>query len=130
MIGARLPGDRGMFDRAIEELGWAPADLRVADGFAARLVGLLASSPLTAEGLPRAMGFPRCRSVHTWLMGYPLDIAFLDARGRVVEVHEGVGPGRVLRCPAACAVLERAAVTRVGCAGPHPAHPHPICAHS
>lgn len=53
------------------------------------------------------MVFPRCRDVHTLTMRHPLDVAFLDRRGRVVAVHRLVLPGARLRCGRAWAVVER-----------------------
>jgi len=56
-----------------------------------------------------AMLFPRCRSVHTFGMRFPIAVAFVDARWRVVAVRT-MRPGRlarprvrarsVLECPA------------------------------
>lgn len=101
---------RAAFDRALDELRWRPARLLVADRFAARLTGLVARGPLDTDGTPLAMGFPACRSVHTCFMRYPLDIACIDERGRVLAVHEGVPPWRLVDCPGAWAVLERASL--------------------
>jgi uncharacterized membrane protein (UPF0127 family) len=39
-------------------------------------------------------------------MRFRLDLLFLDADGRVIELLRGVPPGRFMRCPAAAAVLE------------------------
>jgi uncharacterized membrane protein (UPF0127 family) len=49
---------------------------------------------------------PRCRSVHTFGMGFRLDVLFLDAEGRVIELRRAVPPGRFVRCAGAVAVLE------------------------
>ena len=38
-----------------------------------------------------------CRSVHSLGMRYPIDVAFLDARGVVVGILEGFPPNRVGR---------------------------------
>ncbi|MBM6682725.1 DUF192 domain-containing protein [Collinsella intestinalis] len=114
------------FRRALRELGWEPARLVVAERFVPRLRGLTgfpapdAGAPAAptapdaaARKVPRgdmrslAMGFPRCRSVHTCFMNYPIDVAFLDASGRAIEVHAAVGPWKVLSCPGAVSVLER-----------------------
>ncbi|MEO8476979.1 MAG: DUF192 domain-containing protein [Actinomycetota bacterium] len=56
-----------------------------------------------------AMLFPRCRSVHTFGMRFPITVAFVDARWRVVAVRR-LPPGRlawprlgarsVVECPA------------------------------
>jgi uncharacterized membrane protein (UPF0127 family) len=67
-----------------------------ADGetFLSRLVGLLGTAAI-AEG--EGLWIVPCRSVHTLGMRYPIDVAFLDARGIVVGVLEGLPPNRVGR---------------------------------
>jgi uncharacterized protein len=78
-------------------------EVRVARGPRARLLGL------AFLGRPRAgpgLLIPRCSSVHTFGMRFALDIVFFDRRGAPIRVHLGVGPGRVLSCHAAGAVLE------------------------
>jgi uncharacterized membrane protein (UPF0127 family) len=62
-----------------------------------------------------AMLFPRCRSVHTFGMRFPITVAFLDARWRIVAVRP-MRPGRlawprvrarsVLECPAGTELRE------------------------
>lgn len=37
--------------------------------------------------------FPRCNAVHTLGMRFAIDIAFLDAEGKVVSIRENVPPG-------------------------------------
>ena len=93
------------FAIALKRLGWADAHLRVALRFRERLCGMLFMSPTAGV----AMGFPHCSSVHTWFMRYPLDIAFIDARGHVLQRYDGVGPWQVLGCTGAWGVIERAA---------------------
>jgi uncharacterized protein len=84
-----------------EELG-----TEVARGFVRRLIGLAWSrSPRAA-----ALLLPRCRSVHTFGMRFPLDLYWLDARGEVVRVDRGVRPWRVVRCARARCVIEVPAV--------------------
>ncbi|MDQ3933061.1 MAG: DUF192 domain-containing protein [Actinomycetota bacterium] len=74
-----------------------------ARGLRARLLGLA----LLREPPPGvALLIPRCSSVHTFGMRFPLDLVFYDARGRVVRIDRGVPPKRVRRCPGAWAVLE------------------------
>jgi uncharacterized membrane protein (UPF0127 family) len=81
-------------------------DTHVARGFRERLVGLAwARSPRAA-----ALLLPRCRSVHTFGMRFPLDLYWLDARGDVVRVDRGVPPWRVVRCARARCVIEVPAV--------------------
>lgn len=48
-----------------------------------------------------------CRSVHTFGMGYAIDIAFIGREGRVLESYENVPPWRLKKCSGAYAVLER-----------------------
>lgn len=74
-----------------------------------RLLGL---ARLRERDLPprSALLIPRCRSVHTFGMRFPLDVLFLDERGGVVRVERAVPRRRVLLCRRAFAVLE----TRAG----------------
>src|SRR3954470_19446425 len=78
--------------------------MRVARSFWPRLVGLAfrrqAGEPLL---------IPRCSSVHTFGMRFPIDVVFLDARGRVLRVAPAVPPWRLVSCPGAAAVVETAA---------------------
>ena len=78
------------------------------------------SVPVARNPLTRAIGLaflrrqragpglliPNCHSVHTFGMLVPLDIAFLDAERRVIELRRDVPFGRIERCPNADAVLE------------------------
>jgi uncharacterized membrane protein (UPF0127 family) len=77
-------------------------DTRVARGYIERLVGLAWSRR------PRALALliPRCRSVHTVGMRFPLDLYWLDAGGDVVRVDRGVPPWRIARCARARSVIE------------------------
>jgi uncharacterized protein len=76
----------------------------VADSFRDRLRGLLARPPVQ-EG--EGMLLLECGSVHTIGMGYPIDVAFLDAEGRVVSSIAGLGPWRLgLGGPEAVHALE------------------------
>ncbi len=52
-----------------------------------------------------AMIFPRCRSIHTFFMGQALDVIFLDASGRVLGVHPGVRPWRIVMGPPGAATV-------------------------
>ena len=68
-------------------------DTHVAHGFGERLVGLaLRRAPKVA-----ALLLPRCRSVHTFGMRYPLDLYWLGDRGQIVRVDLRVPPWRVVR---------------------------------
>jgi uncharacterized protein len=82
-----------------------PGGLRVADAVTrpARLKGL---AGLDAMPDSEALHFPRCRSVHTFTMRFPLDLVWLDAGGRAVRVDRNVPPRRLKSCLRARAVVE------------------------
>lgn len=107
--------DRFGFYRAMCALGWDGGTLVVASSFLQRLRGLGAYRPERpgARAEP-VLGFPRCRSVHTWFMHRPIDVAFIDAQGGLVAFYHAVPPGRVRSCPHAASVLERFSGTDLG----------------
>jgi uncharacterized membrane protein (UPF0127 family) len=74
-----------------------------ARGLRARLLGLA-----LLRDLPPGHGLliPRCRSVHTFGMRFPLDLIWIGDDGAVLRVDR-VRPGRIRSCRAAAAVLER-----------------------
>jgi uncharacterized membrane protein (UPF0127 family) len=74
-----------------------------AQTFFARLGGLLTRARLR-EG--EALYLAPCASVHTMFMRYPIDVAFLDAKGRVLKVVPHLKPWRVAGCFGAAAALE------------------------
>lgn len=47
-----------------------------------------------------------CSSVHTICMGYPLDLAFLDAQGVILKLARDVRPWRMASCIRGRATLE------------------------
>jgi uncharacterized protein len=68
-----------------------------------RLLGLSLIRPGRAgEGLL----IPGCRSVHTFGMRFAIDLLFLDSERHPIAIVAGVGPNRIVRRPAAEAVLE------------------------
>jgi uncharacterized membrane protein (UPF0127 family) len=59
-----------------------------------RTRGLLFRPPLVeGEGLL----IQPCNSVHTFMMGFPIDVLFLDQERRVVHLVEAMRPQRVSR---------------------------------
>jgi uncharacterized membrane protein (UPF0127 family) len=52
---------------------------------------------------------PGCRSVHTFFMRFPIDLAYLDGEMAVARVVEGLKPWRLSWCRGAHAVLELSA---------------------
>ena len=72
-----------------------------------RLRGLLARAPLRGDAV-QALWLAPCPSVHTFGMGYPLDIVFLGQDGCVLACHESVPPWRMRWCRGARQTVELA----------------------
>ena len=87
-----------------------PGGLRIAEARtrASRMKGLakLDDMPQTT-----ALHIPRCRSVHTFTMRFPLDLIWLDKSGRTVRVDRAVPPRRFRACARARSVVEANAGT-------------------
>ena len=80
------------------------SSVTVADSFLSRLRGLLAR-PRMGDG--EGLLLLQCGSVHTAGMGYPIDVAFLDRKGRVVRSIGALKPWRLgLGGPGAVHALE------------------------
>jgi len=82
--------------------------------FWTRLVGLLGRANLAPD---EGLLIDPCNSVHTLFMRFPIDVAFLDADGRVVRAIANLQPWRATRIHSnARATLELAAGTlaRIG----------------
>ena len=75
---------------------------------AARLKGL---AKLDAMPESTALHIPKCWSVHTFTMRFPLDLIWLDKAGTVVRVDRDVPPRRVKTCVKARSVVEANAGT-------------------
>ena len=75
----------------------------MAVGFRARLLGL---AFLGRERAGAGLLIPRCSSVHTFGMRFPLDLVFLDERGAPLAIRRNVRPCRLVRHRGAAAVLE------------------------
>jgi len=93
------------------------AQLRIADGFGARLVGLQFRRPLPSDA---GLLLVPCNSVHTCFVRFPVDVVFLDGRGYVLAVRHNLRPWRLAFGPRKThAVLEMTA----GAAGIEPGQP-------
>ena len=69
-------------------------DVRLAATFFTRARGLLFTPPLKeGEGL----WIKPCNSVHTFFMGYPIDVVFLDAGTKVIHIIKHMEPGHISR---------------------------------
>lgn len=100
-------------EEGVEEM---PSQVRCEPGTPARVIfalsllerarGLLGRSPswLGAGGL---LVLAPCRSVHTFGMRHPLDIAFIDGDGHVLKALSGMPPRRMAGCRGAHIVIER-----------------------
>jgi len=84
--------------------------LRVAeaDSRAARMKGLAKLDVMPPQ---LALHIPKCWSVHTFTMRFPLDLIWLDKAGEVVRIDRDVPPGRVKTCVTARSVVEANAGT-------------------
>lgn len=76
--------------------------MRVCTTFCERVRGLLGTGP---QAMPVLI--EHCRSVHTFGMGYALDLAFVRRDGTIGRVCRNVEPGRLRGCRDAAYVLER-----------------------
>src|SRR4051795_6088541 len=74
-----------------------------ANTLASRLLGLAFLRSLPSG---HALLIPDCRSVHTFGMRFPIDVAFRDEGGRAVRCVHAVPRRRVLFCRSAFAVIE------------------------
>ena len=90
------------------------AKLKIYRSHMARLRGLLGTMPNEDLVL-----LTPCSDVHTFGMSYSLDLAFIDARGRVLKSYRNVEPGSRLRCAHAKGVVERAACSHKKWFAPH-----------
>ena len=79
--------------------------LRVAEAHtrAAKMRGLARLDALPEE---HALHIPKCRSVHTFTMRFPLDLIWLGRDGRPVRIDRDVGPRRMKMCLRARSVVE------------------------
>ncbi len=72
----------------------------------ARLLGLALLDTLPPDA---AVLIPRCRSVHTFGMRFPIDVVLLDRCGGVVKLVSEVSPRRAVGARGAWAALETGA---------------------
>jgi uncharacterized membrane protein (UPF0127 family) len=96
--------------RRLEQIEVAGRAVPVAATALSRLLGLaLLRVSRAGEGLL----IPRCRSVHTFGMRFPLHLIFLDDRRTPISVRGSARPNRIYRDRRADSVLELP-VRRVG----------------
>lgn len=72
--------------------------------FFSRLIGLQHTSQIDSN---TAFLIKPCSGVHTFGMKYPIDVVFVDKKGKVVKIHKDLLPNRITGLNAsACCVLE------------------------
>jgi uncharacterized membrane protein (UPF0127 family) len=64
----------------------------VARSYFERFLGLMGKTGIPGD---EALLFPRCNSIHTFFMRFPIDVVMVGRDGRVVEVCESMGPWRM-----------------------------------
>jgi uncharacterized protein len=89
--------------RALGRTSLLGFEVPVATTPTSRLLGLAMLSRARAGS---GLLIPRCRSVHTFGMRFPLDVLFLDENQRVIEIRRDLGPGRIVSSAEATAALE------------------------
>jgi uncharacterized protein len=89
--------------RRLPRVEVAGRSVRVAVTSLSRLLGLaLLDAGRAGDGLL----IPRCRSVHTFGMRFPLHLIFLDDRRMPISVRGSAPANRLFRDPRAAAVVE------------------------
>lgn len=66
-------------------------DVTVADTHLKRLRGLIGRPPL---GESEALVIRPSQGIHTFFMGYPIDVAYVDADDRIIRILSGIRPYR------------------------------------
>jgi len=77
-------------------------NIEMASTLFARMKGLIGR-----DSIDGVLMLVPCNDIHTFCMRRPIDVAFVDSGGMVLESHRGVGPNRRLRNRCARATLER-----------------------
>ena len=107
VVGGVTATDRPLRFRRLPDAEVASRRVPVAGTLLSRLLGLALLRPGRAgEGLL----IPRCRSVHTFGMRFPIHVVFLDGDLVPVSVCGSVPPNRVVRERRASAVVELPAI--------------------
>ncbi len=67
------------------------SDARMADRAWSRARGLLGRRAMDSQ---EALWIRPCAAVHTWGMGFPIDVVWLDGEGRILALREELSPWR------------------------------------
>ncbi len=67
-------------------------EIKTAQGFWERLIGLMFTEKMYGfDGLL----IPKCNSIHTFFMHYPLDVVFMDTEFKIVKIIRNLKPWRM-----------------------------------
>ncbi len=67
------------------------SDLKMAESFFSRLVGLIG----TKEFVDSALMFPRANAPHTFFMSIPIDVVYVDRYMKIVKIDHSLKPWRM-----------------------------------
>lgn len=67
-------------------------EVKVADGFFTRLIGLLRTTGLSKN---QGLLLKKCNQVHTFGMKFMIDVIFLSKDGDILHMEPEMGPGKV-----------------------------------
>lgn len=106
MDAVQMRDDRGAAGWSVKSEGEDGLVMRprIAATVLARLRGLAGRRAPTGEIL-----LANCRDIHTFTMRREIDVAFVNAQGRVLEVYRALRPRTRRRCKEAVFVIERIA---------------------
>jgi uncharacterized membrane protein (UPF0127 family) len=90
------------------------AAVAMADSPWQRFIGLMGKRELAADS---GLCLRPCSSIHMFFMRFPVDVAFIDADGKVVHMYNGLRPwrvSRIVRRAKAAIELPNGALARAG----------------
>ena len=67
-------------------------ELKIADTFMKRFIGLMGKKQLDPGS---GLKIEPCSSIHTFNMKFPIDVLFLSERHEVLQIINGMKPGKV-----------------------------------
>jgi uncharacterized membrane protein (UPF0127 family) len=77
--------------------------VKIARDFKSRSVGLLNRDSL---GPDEGLLIKPCNSIHTFFMKFPIDVVYLDRKGKVLKIKHSLAPWRLSNCPFGYMTLE------------------------
>lgn len=77
--------------------------ISLANTFWQRLRGLLGT---TALPVGYGLMIKPCNSIHTWGMGYSIDVLFVDGHDQIIKIVENLPAGQIARSAGSCYVIE------------------------